>query len=486
MSLGSSPPAPAAVPVRTVTAIPAPTGVCLDGVGLLSILIGGFAASFTFGSANVVLPMMTRDLGGPPAASTLILAGFSLAFSVALILGGRLGDRFGRRRLFGLGLAGFAVAAVAVGCAPTLPTVLLARVAQGLGAAMMVPQILATIQIGSTGRRRAWALSLYTAANAGGTTVGQVLGGVVASADLFGAGWRPVFWLTGLVAAAGLPLLRSMPPTRAPAAIRQDPVGTLLFGVAVSALLVAATMGRAAGWPWWVLLLVLVTVASLSAFWQWEKRLDSARALVPYAVVRHLPMVAGMIMVSLFFAGYGGFVYLFSLTVEDGLGFTAKQAGLVLAPFALAFLGGALLTPRLLRRVARTRLLRIGAAGQAVMLLGVGAVMLLGWPHPPQAALQPLMVALGAFQALMFTPLLGALVAAVPHHVAGLSGGILSTLQQLWLALGVALLGVVYAEAHHLSVGTAFGACVVIQAGLAVAFFLLAPRTQGPERAAAS
>lgn len=193
------------------------------------------------------------DLGASPATLELLVAGHGIAYALLLVLGGRLGDAFGRRRLFLVGMAAFGITSLLCGLAPSIEFLVAARVAQGASAAFMVPQVLSTIQATMAGSQRARALGAYGATAGLSMVIGQLLGGALVSADLSGTGWRPSFLVNVPVAAVGLVLAaRLVPETRSSDPARVDLQGTLLLGAAVPALLLPLMEGRSAGWPAWM------------------------------------------------------------------------------------------------------------------------------------------------------------------------------------------------------------------------------------------
>src|SRR5690349_10992156 len=196
--------------VRSPVAPPA-----LNGLGLFTVLLAAALPLIDFFIVNVALPTIGRDLHASESVLELVVAGYGLAYAVLLVLGGRLGDLFGRRRLFLGGMAAFGVTSLACGLAPSAWTLVAARVAQGAAAAAMLPQVLATIQSATAGPRRAKAMGLYGATAGLSMVAGQILGGILVAADLWGTGWRSVFLVNVPVVVVGLVLaVRGVPETR--------------------------------------------------------------------------------------------------------------------------------------------------------------------------------------------------------------------------------------------------------------------------------
>ncbi|GAB2513342.1 MFS transporter [Nocardiopsis aegyptia] len=450
----------------------------LRGRGLLALLVGGFLANYTFSSVNVAVPFIARDLDATPAQLGLVMGVYATCFAVLLIIGGRLGDGYGRGRLFVVGLLAYTVTSVAAGLVGGVWWLIAIRGAQGLAAALMVPQVLATIQATTRGPARLRAVALFVATSGVGTAAGQVIGGVLLTLDVAGTGWRSVFWFGAVVALAVLPATPALPRTGGDRRGGTDAVGGAVLAVALLAFLVPVTIGPEDGWPPWTIASLVLSAAAFPGFWWWERRREhgGGSPLVPTSVLGHRSVRLGLVMACVFFAGYGAFMYVFALTSQGGLHQSPLVAGLTLLPFAVAFIGVSM-GLGVVRRWLGSSVMVVGAAGQITALLMVAAVVVLGRPDPSQWLLQPSLVLLGATQAMMFSPLVNVVMEGVPRAVAGLSGGLFSTVQQAALALGVALYGGVYtAAAPELSLTGAFGVCLAIQATTSVAFGAMALR----------
>src|SRR5580692_6265129 len=226
----------------------------LTAAGLAVILVGVLLPMIDFFIVNVALPTIDTDLRASQPLLELVVSGYATAYALLLVLGGRLGDSLGRKRLFLAGMAAFTVTSLACGLAPTALALVAGRVAQGASAALMVPQVLATIQAATTGERRTRALARYGATGGLAAVLGQVLGGLLVSANIDGSGWRPIFLVNVPIGLAGLFLARRyVPDTRHGNAARVDGLGTVLLGVTVLALLIPLTEGQSLHWPDWAI-----------------------------------------------------------------------------------------------------------------------------------------------------------------------------------------------------------------------------------------
>ncbi|EDY44577.1 MFS transporter [Streptomyces sp. SPB074] len=446
-----------------------PHGAVLGPFGLFSVLLGAALPLVDFFIVNVALPDMGRDLGASEAMLELVVAGYGVAYAVLLVLGGRLGDLFGRRRLFLWGMAAFGVTSLLCGLAPGAGTLVLARIAQGAAAALMLPQVLATIQATTTGPRRARAMSLYGATAGLSMVAGQILGGVLVTADVAGLGWRTVFLVNVPVVVLGLLSAgRALPETRAAAPAPVDRAGTGLLALTLVTLLLPLTEGRAAGWPLWTWLLLGVFPFALAAFVAVERAKETRGGvpLVPPGLLRLPSMRHGLPLLLAFCAGFGGFMFVAAIALQEGLRLSPVAAGAALAPMAVAFFAGALAGPRLVRRWGG-RVVTAGALIQGAGLTILAVTVLSGWPDLDVWRLAPGTVLAGFGQSLQLPVLLRSILADVPPERAGVGGGVMSTTQQTFMSLGVATLGTLFlALTPHLGTGHAFATTLFVQLGL--------------------
>ncbi|MFJ4436099.1 MFS transporter [Streptomyces sp. NPDC088923] len=446
-------------------------GAVLGAFGLFSVLLGAALPLVDFFIVNVALPDMGRDLGASEAMLELVVAGYGVAYAVLLVLGGRLGDLFGRRRLFLWGMAAFGVTSLLCGLAPGAGTLVAARIAQGAAAALMLPQVLATIQATTTGAHRARAMSLYGATAGLSMVAGQILGGVLVTADVAGLGWRTVFLVNVPVVVIGLVCAgRALPETRSTAPAPVDGAGTGLLALSLVALLLPLTEGRAAGWPLWTWLLLGVFPFALAAFVAVErfKETRGGVPLVPPSLLRLPSMRHGLPLLLPFCVGFGGFMFVVAIALQEGLRLSPVAAGVAVAPMAVAFFAGALSGPRLVRRWGG-RVVTAGALIQGTGLAVLVVTVFGGWPDLDVWRLAPGMVLGGFGQSLQLPVLLRSILADVPAERAGVGGGVMTTTQQTFMSLGVATLGTLFLSlSPHLGTGDAFGVTLLAQLGLVV------------------
>ncbi|POX47469.1 MFS transporter [Streptomyces sp. Ru71] len=418
----------------------------LSGPGLFAVLLAAALPLIDFFIVNVALPTIGRDLKAGESVLELVVAGYGVAYAVLLVLGGRLGDLFGRRRLFLAGMAAFGVTSLACGLAPNAWSLVAARVAQGAASAVMLPQVLATIQAATSGARRARAMGLYGATAGLAMVAGQILGGVLVAADLWGTGWRSVFLVNVPVVVVGLLLAaRTVPETRSQSPEPVDGPGTVLLAVALVTLLAPLTEGRAAGWPLWTWLSLAAFPPAAAAFWAVERRADRAgrTPLVPPSLFTLVSLRRGLVLILPFSIGFSGFMFVVAVALQQGAGLGPVAAGLALAPLAVTFFFASLAGPRLVARYG-TRVVTAGALLQGVGVALIALAAWRSWPHLGFLEMLPGTAVAGVGQALQLPVIYRVVLSEVPPARAGVGSGVMGTTQQASLALGVAALGTLF------------------------------------------
>lgn len=455
------------------------SGPVLGGLGLLTLLLGAALPLIDFFIVNVALPTIDKDLSAGPALLELVVAGYGVAYAVLLVLGGRLGDTRGRRKLFIAGIAAFGITSLACGLAPNAWTLVGARVAQGAAAALMLPQVLATIHSTTTGQRRARAISLYGATAGLAMVVGQILGGVLVAANIGGSGWRAIFLVNVPVAIVGLFLaVRSVPETRSQKPAPIDIPGTVLLTVALVTLLAPLSEGRAAGWPLWTWIALALFPVSTAAFLWVERREDrmGRTPLLPPSLFRLVSLRRGVTLAVPFSIGFGGFMFVVAIALQQGLGMSAVASGLALVPLAVTFFGASLAGPRLIRRFG-TPVLTVGAAIQFVGIALLIWRVWSDWPSVSSLDLLPGMAVAGLGQGLQLPNLFRIVLSDVPPERAGVGSGVMVTAQQASLALGVATLGTLFLSlVGSVGMHDALTVTLVVQLGVILLTGLLSMR----------
>src|SRR6266498_2529325 len=442
----------------------------LHPIGVFILLAGAFLPIMDFFITNVALPSIDASLHASAPELELVVAGYGVAYASLLVLGGRLGDRYGRHRMFLSALVGFVLASLACGLAPSVGVLIAARIVQGGAAAILVPQVLATFHHTLEGERKARALALYGETSGIAAVVGQIVGGLLVSANIAGTSWRPIFLVNvpiGVIVA--MVAARIVPATRSPHPVGIDRPGTVLFAATLTALLVPLTEGHSLGWPWWTWLLLAVAAILGTATFTVEKRAEARGEvpLLPPSLLRLPSMSRGLVMVLIFSMGFGAFMFCFALTVQDGLHNDALRGGLAIVPMAALFLAGSLVAPRLITRFGRAAL----SAGAVVQLAGLAwlvGLLVTSWPQVSLLSLVVPLALVGAGQSMLFAGLFRSVLADVPAHLGGVGSGALITLQQSGLALGVAALGTLFLALAPHSYPHAFAPSVSAQLGIVV------------------
>ncbi|SEM46291.1 MFS transporter [Streptacidiphilus jiangxiensis] len=445
--------------------------------GLLPVVLTAtFMYALDFFIVNVAIPSMQRGLGAGAGAIQWIMVGYSLALAAGLITAGRLGDIHGRRRMFALGLGLFTAASAACGFAPQVDLLVGARVAQGLAAALMAPQVLAIIRTAYQGAAQARAIALYAVTMGLGAVCGQLVGGLLIKADLFGSGWRACFLINLPVGLAALALVRRcLPESRAPRRPRLDNLGTLLIAATLVALLLPLVQGRAAGWPLWTWLSLAAAAVLLVVFAVHQRR--SARRggspLVPPALFRDRGFTVSAVAQVLFAAGQGSFFLILALYLQLGRGLDALSSGVVFTVMALGYFESSRRSHLVAARLGR-HAVTLGAVGMTIGLVLLWAGANLAGDAPGTARvlwLIPGLVVDGLGMGLVLGPLTGASFSRVPAELVGAASGVVTALQQVGGAIGVALLALVFYGALPGGYAHAFQAGVLV---LAVAELALA------------
>ncbi len=417
-------------------------------VMLIVLLCGQFMALLDVTVVNVAMPTLGRSMRASGAELQLVVAGYTVSYAMLLITGARLGDLVGRRRMFLLGVGGFTLASLACGLAPDIGALIAARFVQGAAAAAMMPQIMTVIQLRFSGAARARALSAYTAVLSSGFVAGQVIGGVLVTANLFGASWRPVFLVNVPIGLAVLLVLPRVMPVDAPARTRRlDLPGLAVVVPAVCLVVLPLMLGHQENWPAWSLACICCGLALVPVFLFVERSvaLRGGHPLLSVSVFRAPGLLPGLAALTLLMITYGGFLFSFAIHLQAGLGDSALRAGLTCAPCAAAFGVCGYFWRRLpsswhpYLTVCGAGLGAAGYALVATVLRGGGS---------GGAWLQVFLVAVGGFLAVAFSPLVTQALVRVPSHEAADASGVLTTAIQLSQAVGVAVFGSVFLTAN--------------------------------------
>lgn len=456
------------------------------------LLVGAFLPPLDFFIVNVALPSIRGELGASSSAEQLVISSYAALYAVTLTTGGRLGDLYGRGRVFFIGLIGFAAASMLCGLAWSPWALVAGRALQGVTAAVMAPQALASVQAIFPEAEKPLALSLYGAVFGLAAVVGQTLGGVLISLDLMGLGWRAIFLVNLpvaiLVVLFGIPLLKE---TRAQNARKLDLGGTALSMVTLGALIVPLIEGREAGWPPWSWLSLMAVPALAWLFWRYETRLarTGGMPLLDPAAVQ-APGLGRALLIALLFYAIGAFFLLFSVYLQDALHATALGAGLVFLPFGAGFLLGPLSTP-FCRRILGAYVNPVGMGLEAVGFIGLVWAIVAAPSGVSPAPLAAILFVIGFGQGLALPTLMRMVTGRVAPAFSGMIAGIVSSTLQVGTALSVAVIGGIFytvlgARTDPAAITQAFvvailciAACLAVGAGLGIT---LARRRDPPPR----
>ncbi len=459
---------------------------------VLPILMAGtFMIVLDFFIVNVALPSMQSELHASTSALEWVVAGYGLTFSTLLITAGRLGDQIGRRRLFAAGLALFVAASAACGLAPNPDLLVIARVLQGVAAALLSPTVLSIIGVTFTGEARVRAISLYGVVMGLAAACGQLIGGALIQWNVWGLGWRAVFLINVPIGVAALILTpRWLSESRGSTHRRLDLTGTTILTASLVAVILPLVQGRQLGWPAWTWASLAVAPLLLGAFALHQHHLarTGGAPLIDIGVFRDKRLSAGLITQLGLWCGQASFFLVLGLYLQLGKGLDALHAGLVFTVMAVAYLLASVRAPALTERFGRT-LIGAGALTLAAgHLLLLSAVTVTG-ADGSIAALVPGLILVGAGMGLCITPLTTVVLASSRPETVGMVSGTLSTMQQIGNSVGVAITGVIffgavrngYAHAFELSV-LELGLMLLAVAGLSRLLPGPASREQGYSR----
>jgi EmrB/QacA subfamily drug resistance transporter len=439
---------------------------------------------------NVTAPSLRADIGASDSDLQWIVAAYLLTYALSLITGGRLGDVFGRRRMFKVGVAAFTLASVLCAAAPDPTTLIIARLLQGFGGAAMWPQVLSIIQVEFSPAERPKAFGVQGLVQGLGAIVAQIIGGGLIALDLLGLGWRWVFLVNVPVGVVALLVAnRVIPESRSETARRLDLVGVALATIALSLVMIPAVEGRELGWPAWTFAAFAAAIPAAALFVAVERRIAArgGSPLVELGLFETRAFRIGLVSATTLYFVIS-FFFLLSVYLQEGLGLSPLDSGLAFTPIAVAFVTGSLIGPRLADGV-REYLPQAGAAIAALGLVTTIVAVQATGNGSISAGLILAMVPVGAGMGLAIPALINLVLHAVPPTHAGAASGSLVTAQQIGAALGVAIVGTVFFSELGSSVSTAafgdaFSAALAVQAAFALTAAALVSRARqtSPER----
>ena len=393
--------------------------------------------------ANLAGPSIRADLGGSESTLQWVLAAYTMSFAVGLIISARAGDLVGRRRMFIIGMAGFTVASLLSGLAPTAGALIAFRVLQGGFGAVMIPQGLAMVKQAFHPDDLQKAFIPFGPIMGLAAVLGPILAGFLIDADLFGSGWRMIFLINIPVGVVGTFLaIRYLPQMPRERDKKLDVTGSLLLALASALLIYPLVEGREHDWPAWCWLMMAASGLVFAGFVLSERR--SAHPVIERSLFRNRGFVAGVVFLASFFVAMNGVMLIVNLFIQLGLGFTPMHTGLAMTPLALglavgAATSGAALGPKFGRKVLHGGLAVIGIGMVGLWLtvdhFGTSAT---GWD------LAPALFVAGLGSGAIFAPLFDIILADLGDHEVGTGSGVLNAAQQFSGALGVAIIGTIF------------------------------------------
>jgi len=451
-------------------------------LALAVLLIGAFMALLDTTIVNVAIPTIRSSIGASNATLSWIVSGYALAFGLALIPAGRVGDRLGHKWVFIAGLSLFTIASLACGLAQDDGQLIAARAVQGLAGGMFFTTITALIQLMFADRERGRAFAILGATIGFSTALGPLVGGLIIQA--FGAetGWRLVFGVNipiGIVAVGAAAVF--LPSGAESTDSAADWLGLALLTAGLVALLTPLIEGQQEGWPSWTYVSMVGGAVLIALFALWERRLEKLEGnpLVPPRLFAHSSFTGGVLLALVYFAAFTSVFFTIALLWQAGLGHSALQSGLVAMPFAVGSIIGAARSDVLAARFGRSVLI----CGLGLVAAGITAVWLMLAHTAPTAysgweLLAPLLIA-GIGSGLFIAPNSDFIVATVERRDAGAASGVIGTMQRIGSAVGIAVIGTVLFGTLHVvpgpdAVAVAFAHSATMAMGVSAALSVVA------------
>src|SRR3984885_14430395 len=421
---------------------------------------------------TIAAPTISARLHGGPGLIKGLGASYALSLGVLLVTGGRLGDKYGRRRTFLIGIAGFTAASLACGLAWDPASIIVARLVQGAFGALLIPQGFGLLGAVFPREQIGKAFSAFGPIPGLSAVGGPLLAGVLIDANLFGLGWRPMFLINIVLGVAGLVFgSRLLPRDRGDAAVRIDFAGSALLAGTLLGLLLGLIEASSSGWT---ALPIAAMAAGLTCFAGFcQRQRTAADPLIKPSLLRNRGFTAGLIVGLVFFAAIGGMIYAVSLYLQRGLDYSPLRAAVVgFAPVATGLVIASVASMNLIGRLGRS----LTFAGIVVTVAGVGWLLALvvAGATPPAAAPAPAMTVIGLGMGATFATIYDIAIGDIDPAEAGSASGSLSSIQQLANAIGPAIITTIYFDAlsggpaHAMSVSLAAVIGIGVVSGLAV------------------
>ncbi|SFP82712.1 MFS transporter [Amycolatopsis rubida] len=393
---------------------------------------------------SVAIPRIQEDLNGSYAAGQWCIAGYALSFALVLVIGGRLGDMFGRKRIFLVGVTGFAACSLLCVLAPSMGVLIGARVMQGAFAGLMAPQVLAVIQVLFPPERRKVAFVAFGVTLNLAQVSAPILGGVLATYDLAGLHWRAIFLINiplGLLTVLGA--LLYVPESRSDQRMRFDLVGMVLIALVSAFLMYPLQQGRELGWPVWMLVMLVVAIPLAAVFARYERRRSEDAALVPASLVRRRSFAAGTLVYLVLFSGTISAFLIVIWNVQFALGWSPIRTAITM----LGWVTGILVTAPLAVKFGDNHGRTLVGTGCGLLTVGtvvMSSVVRVQADQLTSPQLFGCFVLMGTGMGLLSPILISLVLAEVPPRDAGAASGITNAVMQFGAAAGVGVVGLIF------------------------------------------
>ncbi|MEO3809954.1 MFS transporter [Sphaerisporangium sp. B11E5] len=409
-------------------------------------MVGTFITVLDYFIANVAVPSIQRELNAGHAHAQFVIVGYGVAFTAGMITGGRMGDLYGRRRMFALGLALFTVASALCGLAPNADILVAARVFQGLAASLMVPQVLGVIGTVYTGPSRAAAFNVYGVVVGLAGVFGQLIGGALITVDVAGLNWRTIFLINIPIGAVALAcVFRFVPESRNPRGTRLDLTGAALVTTALALLVSGLVEGQEQGRPVWsrvapagAVLLTVLAVRHLR-----RRGREGRGPLIDPALFRGRTFSIGLTATVTYFLAMGSFFFLLALYLQQGRGLSPLASGLVFLALGAGYFGSSVISTGLAPRLGH----KLVASGPLTLALGyvlIGSTVTATGSEGHVLWLVPSLLIAGMGMGMTTGPLTNLVLSGVGQEHAASASGAVNTAQEGGAAIGVAFAGTVF------------------------------------------
>ncbi|MFD3449015.1 MFS transporter [Microbacteriaceae bacterium 4G12] len=425
---------------------PSTTGYSNRWLALFVLLLGTFMVILDSFIVNVAIPTIQEQLHASATQIQFIVVAYVLSYAVLLIMGARIGDKLGRKKIFIIGMSMFVLASAMCGMAPNTIFLISSRIIQGIGAALLIPQVLSIIQVIFPPGEQARAIGLYGAVSGLGLVAGQIIGGILLHLNVWGLGWRSVFLINipiGILAV--LLIIPLIPEIRSKEEKGMDWIGMILLTCSMLLLVYPLVTGRESGWPLWIYISFIGSFLLLMLFLSYEKKMvqNGKNPLIPVAIFGDRSFSVGILTILAYQIGSGGFFLIVSITLQDGLLLSAMESALAFTPIGGAFFLACLLAPK-------WSIKKDGAPlkwGSLILIIGYMTTIAVTYYFGKQLYWQELIIPfslIGFGQGLVAAPLMGTILSGVRSEYVGSASGIVNTFMQLGNVFGIATIGTVY------------------------------------------